>query len=81
MTTTPTIGNLDARRWIGRRVRIMSPHRGPGHAMRGTLIAIEKDRAVVKPAGHRHTDTVPLSAVHPWWAQNPDLKALAEAKP
>lgn len=33
----------------------------------------------VHPAGHRGAVLVDASAVHPWWAQNPDLKILADS--
>ena len=70
-----TIGGIDASLWIGRRVRLNDKRRCAGHFMRGTLIEIQANgKAVVRPDGHRGTDVVDLTAVSPWWSQNPDLQ-------
>lgn len=77
------IGGLDARLWVGRRVRVNSKRRGVGHCMRAMLIEIrvKTGEAVVKPSGHRRVDVVPIGEVLPWWSHSPDLKRSADRLP
>jgi hypothetical protein len=73
MTDNGTIAGLPVEKFINRRVRLKN--KAAGHHRPATLLAItSKGKVEVKPDSHRGTDIVELDCVHPWWAQNPDLK-------
>lgn len=67
--------------WVNRRILNESPARRYGRGkVNALLLSFTKTTALVKPMGHKHPETVPLSTVHPWWAGNPDLAALRPPK-
>lgn len=78
MTKNPTIGGIDARLWIGRPIKFKDASAYGPHYCRARLVAVDGKYAVVLPVNHRKNEKVSLNCVVPWWAMNPDLKALAE---
>lgn len=73
------IGGLPASVFVGRRVKLKQGRNGP-HKPRATLVALHRDRATVKPDGHRCAVTVPIENVFPWWSMNPDLTPPTKAE-
>jgi hypothetical protein len=71
----PLIGGIPARLFIGRQVRLRGTDGSP-HMGRGKLVAIMRDRAVVRPHKHGKNEIVELDEIHPFWSQNSDLRLL-----
>ena len=67
---------VPAHEWVGRMVKLNSRD-APGNARNPAKItAVNEDKktATVHPGGHRGTEEIPFSAIHPWWSRNDDLR-------
>lgn len=71
------IGGLDAQRWLRRRLWV---ERDGWHRPRpAVLLSVHGNTATVKVDSHPEPLTVSISVLKPWWSNNPDLKAAADA--
>jgi hypothetical protein len=75
-----TLGGLPATKFIGRQIKVAWNDKDQ-HPSTCKCISVDGDTVVVVVGGGRgaRTHRVPLSRCKPWWSQNPDLKAEAEA--
>ena len=76
MTTPILLHGCPLEAWIGRRVKLNSRD-APGNARKpAKVIAFDEKRstATVHPGGHKGTVEVLMSAIHPWWQHNDDLR-------
>ena len=79
-TTDAKLGGLPATKFLNRQIKVKWDDREQHHSS-CKCIAVEGSYLVVAVTGGRSpmTRRVPLSKCKPWWTQNPDLKAEAEA--
>lgn len=70
-----TLGGLPVEDWVGRLVQLrrQEGRRYPQILAQLVQVLPGGRRAVVKPWGHGHEETVPMTSIRPAWAKNPDL--------
>ncbi len=73
---TTHLHGVPLQEWVGRQVKLNSRGASGNARKPATIKSIngKSATATVQPGGHKGTVDIPITAIHPWWARNDDLR-------